>query len=60
MFTLSECNESKCASRRDRTFDLILKRDLLYQLSYGRINKIYFSKKLFQVPGVGVGDYIAR
>ena len=26
-----------CAPRRDRTFDLILKRDLLYQLSYGRI-----------------------
>jgi hypothetical protein len=23
------------ASRRDRTFDLVLKRDLLYQLSYG-------------------------
>ena len=25
-----------CAPSRDRTYDLILKRDLLYQLSYGR------------------------
>ena len=27
-----------CAPSRVRTYDLILKRDLLYQLSYGRIN----------------------
>src|SRR5882724_7040102 len=26
-----------CAPSRDRTYDLILKRDLLYQLSYGRM-----------------------
>jgi hypothetical protein len=32
-----------CAPSRDRTYDLILKRDLLYQLSYGRIH--YFLKE---------------
>ena len=29
---------NSCASSRDRTYDLVLKRDLLYQLSYGRNN----------------------
>ena len=33
-FQLCTCNSS--APSRDRTYDLILKRDLLYQLSYGR------------------------
>jgi hypothetical protein len=39
---------SKSAPRGDRTPDLILKRDLLYQLSYGRI------KNKNKVPEVGI------
>jgi hypothetical protein len=31
-----------CAPSRDRTYDLILKRDLLYQLSYGRIHSNFY------------------
>ncbi len=30
------CLAGSCASGWDRTNDLVLKRDLLYQLSYGR------------------------
>ena len=39
---------SVCAPARDRTEDLILKRDLLYQLSYGRMylkKQIKFNRK---------------
>src|SRR3989344_9086748 len=35
----------KCAPSRDRTCDLVLKRDLLYQLSYGRINTRKYTLK---------------
>ena len=34
-----------CAPSRDRTYDLILKRDLLYQLSYGRLVTKYIGNK---------------
>ena len=45
-----------CAPRRTRTFDLLLKREQLYQLSYGRtmLSKNYFpakpSKNLLPIP----------
>ena len=35
-----------CAPSRDRTYDLILKRDLLYQLSYGRIHCLLQVQKI--------------
>ena len=35
MIALNEHSESECAPSGTRTYNLILKRDLLYQLSYG-------------------------
>ena len=37
-----------CAPRRDRTSDILLKRELLYQLSYGRIHSIYHDCLYFE------------
>ena len=36
-YDMTKYKSKSCAPSRDRTYDLILKRDLLYQLSYGRI-----------------------
>ncbi|MDB5254238.1 MAG: hypothetical protein JWL80_304 [Parcubacteria group bacterium] len=44
-----------CAPGRNRTYDHLLKRELLYQLSYGRVTKTIAKKtSLFNVPGVGL------
>ena len=40
-----------CAPSRDRTYDILLKRELLYQLSYGRKNKIKLNFKELCGPG---------
>ncbi len=42
-----------CPPTRDRTWDLLLKRELLYRLSYGRIPSKIFS--LIRVKRYGVG-----
>lgn len=43
------------ASSRDRTYDLVLKRDLLYQLSYGRAQAYSIPKKQGIINYVKVG-----
>ncbi len=42
------------APSRDRTYDLILKRDLLYQLSYGRIYLFFQNFCILTIAGLGL------